>query len=258
MADPAKSAKALALADSARRGLWLERYCRTESPAAAQKISICSNLVPCFAALFADLARASVLELAPGAHLGVFRVVRELARGGMGVVYLAERDDGQYTQRVALKIVGSARVSNEVFKRERQILADLRHPNIARLVTADRFDPAGHGGDGTDRRRAAGPALPGAATGAARLNRSFLCDAVTLPWPRVLHRDLKPANVMVVPMARQLLDLHRRVDRRCRLNTLSRPVMPAGTVAWRSLMWPRHLPGGLLAYYQSLNEQRQR
>ena len=91
-------------------------------------------------ALFADLARASVVELAAGAHLGVFRVVRELARGGMGVVYLAERDDGQYTQRVALKIVGGARVSNEVFKRERQILADLRHPNIARLVDGGQDD----------------------------------------------------------------------------------------------------------------------
>ncbi|MBK8070238.1 MAG: hypothetical protein IPK27_22305 [Rhodanobacteraceae bacterium] len=84
-------------------------------------------------ALFADLVQ-SALELQAGARLGVFRVVRELGRGGMGVVYLGERDDGEYQQRVALKVVGGARVGDEVFRRERQILADLRHPHIARLV----------------------------------------------------------------------------------------------------------------------------
>lgn len=70
-------------------------------------------------ALFADLAQSGTAELTAGTRLGVFRVIRELARGGMGVVYLAERDDGHYKQRVALKIVGGARVSGEVFKRER-------------------------------------------------------------------------------------------------------------------------------------------
>lgn len=152
-------------------------------------------------ALFADLARASVVELAAGAHLGVFRVVRELARGGMGVVYLAERDDGQYTQRVALKIVGGARVSNEVFKRERQILADLRHPNIARLVDG--------GQDDSGRPWLAMELIEGARLDqhclaqrlsvAARLNLFLsVCDAVHFAHGRgVLHRDLKPANVMV-------------------------------------------------------------
>lgn len=152
-------------------------------------------------ALFADLARASEVVLQPGVRLGAFRVVRELGRGGMGVVYLAERDDGHYSQRVALKIVGSARVGDEVFKRERQILADLRHPNIARLVDG--------GQDAAGRPWLAMELIEGSRldqlcveqqlTVAARL-KLFLavCDAVHFAHGRgVLHRDLKPANVMV-------------------------------------------------------------
>ena len=56
-------------------------------------------------ALFADLLRSSDVEVAPGTRFGVFRVLRELGRGGMGAVYLAERDDGQFSQQVALKVV---------------------------------------------------------------------------------------------------------------------------------------------------------
>ncbi len=152
-------------------------------------------------ALFADLAQSGTAELAAGTRLGVFRVIRELARGGMGVVYLAERDDGHYKQRVALKIVGGARVSGEVFKRERQILADLRHPNIARLVDG--------GQDDSGRPWLAMELIEGARLDqhclsqrlpiAARLGLFLsVCDAVHFAHGRgVLHRDLKPANVMV-------------------------------------------------------------
>jgi len=71
-----------------------------------------------------------------GARIGAYRVVRELGRGGMGAVYLAERADGQFEQRVALKLVrGGGIESGELVRRflhERQILARLEHPNIAR------------------------------------------------------------------------------------------------------------------------------
>ncbi|MFN8580327.1 MAG: protein kinase [Gemmatimonadaceae bacterium] len=70
-------------------------------------------------------------------RIGPYRVIRELARGGMGVVLLAERDDGQFTQRVALKLIRHGMGSEEIharFLRERQILARLSHPNIARLL----------------------------------------------------------------------------------------------------------------------------
>jgi serine/threonine-protein kinase len=72
-----------------------------------------------------------------GTLVGPYRVLRELARGGMGAVYLAERADGQFEQRVALKLVQSRMASDEIHRRflsERQILARLHHPHIAQLL----------------------------------------------------------------------------------------------------------------------------
>ncbi|MEO7064621.1 MAG: protein kinase, partial [Dokdonella sp.] len=74
---------------------------------------------------------------AAGALIGSWRAVRELGRGGMGVVLLVERADGQFEQRAALKLIKRGMDSEAVlarFLRERQILARLSHPNIARLL----------------------------------------------------------------------------------------------------------------------------
>ena len=73
----------------------------------------------------------------PGQRIGHFRIVRRLAHGGMGTVYLAVRDDDQYQKQVAIKLVKSGEDSEFILKRflnERQILANLEHPNIARLL----------------------------------------------------------------------------------------------------------------------------
>jgi len=70
-------------------------------------------------------------------RIGPYRLVRELGRGGMGIVYLAERADGQFWQRVAVKLVQRGLHGPELrgrFEAERQILAALEHPNIARLL----------------------------------------------------------------------------------------------------------------------------
>jgi eukaryotic-like serine/threonine-protein kinase len=72
----------------------------------------------------------------PERRIGPYRVIRELGHGGMGTVYLAARDDDQYQKRVAIKVVrglDSAEVVRH-FRRERQILAGLEHPNVARLL----------------------------------------------------------------------------------------------------------------------------
>ncbi|MGH9652857.1 MAG: protein kinase domain-containing protein, partial [Bryobacteraceae bacterium] len=69
-------------------------------------------------------------------RVGPYRVIREIGRGGMGVVYLAERDDGEFRREVAIKLIQSGGRDDEfgkLFRRERQILAQLDHPNIARL-----------------------------------------------------------------------------------------------------------------------------
>ena len=75
--------------------------------------------------------------LAADQRVGPYRLVREIGRGGMGVVYLAERDDGEYRHQVALKLIKRGMDSDEILRRfryERQILANLNHPNIARLL----------------------------------------------------------------------------------------------------------------------------
>ncbi len=140
-----------------------------------------------------------------GMRVGPYRVVAEAGRGGMGAVYLAERDDDQYRRRVALKLVrrgldGDARVVRR-FVEERQILASLEHPNIARLLDG------GETADGLpyfameyvlgtpidrycDERRLSLEAR-------LRLFGS-VCEAVQYAHRRlVVHRDLKPSNILV-------------------------------------------------------------
>jgi serine/threonine-protein kinase len=70
-------------------------------------------------------------------RIGPYRAIRELGRGGMGVVYVAERADGQYEQRVAIKVIRREFGESDLrarFEAERQILAHLDHPNIGRLL----------------------------------------------------------------------------------------------------------------------------
>ena len=156
-------------------------------------------------ALFRSLvAEAGLPEsVAPGTRFGPFRVVREIGRGGMGVVFQAERDDGEFRQSVALKCMvdpGDA-LSQELFRQEREILAGLRHPCIARLLDGGRSD-AGLlwfameliEGQRIDRHcREAALSLD------ERL-RLFLdvLEAVEFAHARLLiHRDIKPGNVLV-------------------------------------------------------------
>lgn len=129
-----------------------------------------------------------------------------LGRGGMGSVYLAERSDSSFTQKVALKILRSGLNDTGMearFKSERQILADLRHPNIARLIDGGTTD------DGV-------PYLALEYVDGERIDR--WCDAHRFDIERrielfravcealqaahrslVVHRDLKPANILVTP-----------------------------------------------------------
>jgi tetratricopeptide (TPR) repeat protein/predicted Ser/Thr protein kinase len=164
-------------------------------------------------ALFKDLLRSGVEPLSPGARLGAFRVVRELGRGGMGIVYLGERDDGEFEQRVALKclygIDSETRI--ELFRRERQILAGLQHPNIARLVDGGRSD------DG--KLWFAMEWIDGERIDIYCARHQLWLEARLQLWMQVaevvqfahahlvIHRDIKPSNVVVDSEGRpKLLD----------------------------------------------------
>ncbi len=85
----------------------------------------------------------SVESAVEGQTFGVYRVVREIGYGGMGAVYLAERSDGKFEQKVALKLLKREMNTEPLrrrFQQEREILASLDHPNIARLLDAGATD----------------------------------------------------------------------------------------------------------------------
>jgi serine/threonine-protein kinase len=152
----------------------------------------------------ADRPASSSPDPMVGSELGHWRVTRVLGRGGMGTVYLAERADGQYQQQAALKVVSSGTwgpTAAERFRNERQVLARLAHPNIARLLD---------GGLALDGRPYFVMELVEGAPitewcDAHHLSvgerlRLFcvVCQAVQhAHGALVVHRDLKPANTFV-------------------------------------------------------------
>src|SRR5580658_8324154 len=77
-------------------------------------------------------------ELSPGDRIGPYRIISMIGRGGMGIVYRAQRSDDQFRQSVAIKVVRTGwGATDELFSRfraERQILAAINHPNISRLL----------------------------------------------------------------------------------------------------------------------------
>ncbi|MBZ5604387.1 MAG: hypothetical protein LAO79_18955, partial [Acidobacteriia bacterium] len=78
---------------------------------------------------------AGIHQAVSGEKFGVFRITALVGRGGMGAVYQAERDDGEISQTVAIKVIERGWLDPralERFRQERQILAGLMHPNIAR------------------------------------------------------------------------------------------------------------------------------
>jgi serine/threonine-protein kinase len=139
-----------------------------------------------------------------GEVIGAYRVVGRLGRGGMGDVFLAERADGQFEQQVALKLVRrdlAGPLLMRRFMRERQILARLQHPNIARLLDGG---VSSQGEPYFVMEYVAGASILRFSQDSrldvvARL-RLFLavCEAVQYAHSNlVLHRDLKPSNVLV-------------------------------------------------------------
>jgi len=179
-----------------------------------------------------------------GQRIGHYKILDEIAVGGMGAVYRASRDDGTYRQEVALKIVrtelggdfGTAR-----FKNERQILASLDHPNIAKILDGG---TTGEGipylvmelidglpiTDYCDRQRLTIPAR-------LELFRT-VCSAVHYAHQRlVIHRDIKPSNILVTAQGiPKLLDFGIAKI----LDPLALPEGGALTVAGTSLMTPEY------------------
>ena len=143
-------------------------------------------------------------EYLAGRRVGLYRILREIGHGGMGTVYLAERADGQYRKRVAIKLVNPHLGTEDIlrrFRNERQVLAALDHPNIARLLDGGATE------DGL-------PYLVMEYVEGVRIDT--WCDSHKLPIrdrlnlfrkicaavqyaheKQVIHRDIKPGNILV-------------------------------------------------------------
>jgi serine/threonine-protein kinase len=137
-------------------------------------------------------------------RVGVYRLIREIGHGGMSLVFLAERDDGQFTQQVALKLLRpghDSEIDQGRFRAERQILASLNHPNIARLLDGGVTD------DGL-------PYLVMELVDGEPIDRycerkslslrqrldAFVTVAEATQFAHrnlIVHRDLKPSNILV-------------------------------------------------------------
>ncbi len=151
----------------------------------------------------AVLDQTATRPIAPGDTLGVWRIAAEIGRGGMAQVFLAERNDGHFEQRAALKILQGvpSQQALTLFTRERQLLAHLAHPNIARLLD---------GGATPDQRPflvmeyVEGDHIDAHCRRAQLTADAILdlfltaCDAVAFAHRRlVIHCDLKPSNLLI-------------------------------------------------------------
>lgn len=194
------------------RSEWIARECAGDAALAAEVASLLAA---------GDDAREFVLHpqapatrmLTVGAQVGRYRLVREIASGGMGVVFEAERADGEFERHVALKVIrgrfgsdvfGSAALDADLARRflvERQHLAHLDHPHVAKLLDGGTTDD---GAPYLVMELVAGEPIVDFCERRALALRPRLelfrkvCLAVQYVHSKLIaHRDLKPSNILV-------------------------------------------------------------
>ena len=141
-----------------------------------------------------------------GARFGAYQIIREIGRGGMGTVYLAARADDEFNKQVAIKLVKRGIDTDAVLKRfrqERQILAVLDHPNIARLLDGG-TSPDGlpyfvlEYVEGKPIHTWCAERKLSVAERCALFRK--VCEPISFAHRNlVVHRDIKPGNILVTP-----------------------------------------------------------
>lgn len=151
-----------------------------------------------------DLLSEEAEESLAGRRFGVYEIIREIGRGGLGAVYLAARADDEYRKEVALKLIRRGLDTDDIlqrFRNERQILAQLDHPNIARLLDGGTSE-AGLPYFIMEYVKGE-PLLDYCATHQLNTSQRLdlfrkVCAAVSYAHQNlVIHRDLKPSNILV-------------------------------------------------------------
>ena len=189
-----------------KRAIWFSAL-RVEDPALAHQLEVLLEEHRVLSAEgFLD-DRSVEVPASPGLagqKLGVYTLVSQIGHGGMGTVWLAERNDGRFERRVAVKILNFALVGKggeERFKREGRILGRLRHPHIAELIDAG-VSPGGQPflvleyveGDHIDRYCDQNRLD---VRECVRLFLDALHAVAEAHTNLIVHRDLKPSNILV-------------------------------------------------------------
>src|ERR1041385_5541152 len=186
--------------ESVQRAQYLATACRDDVQLQAEVVS----LLAAHEQAGDFIAHPVLRESFVGSRLGHWKIVGDIGEGGMSRVCLAERDDGQFQQRAAVKILKLGMDTDVIlrhFQMERQILAGMRHENIARLLDGG-ITPGGLPyfvmehieGEPIDRYAEARSLAP-----AERLRLvQQVCAAVNYAHQRlVVHRDIKPGNILI-------------------------------------------------------------
>jgi serine/threonine-protein kinase len=191
--------------DCAQRKAFVESLRASEPEVASELAELLAAHESAAAERFLELAVLPPQPtVQPGQTLGAYRLIAEIGHGGMGNVWLAERMDGRFERKVAVKLLGmgfAGRAGEERFRREGSLLARLSHPHIARLLDAG-VTPGGR------------PYLVIEHVDGEPIDR--YCDKSTLDIEErlklfldvlaavaaahaqlIVHRDLKPSNVLV-------------------------------------------------------------
>jgi tetratricopeptide (TPR) repeat protein/predicted Ser/Thr protein kinase len=195
---------------TADQAAYIDRVCGNDADVRAEVIQLlrahhrAASILDVPATRLAPLvfSESDVLADPTPQRIGPFRVMRAIGEGGMGQVFLGNRDDGQFEQRVALKLIRHPTPALvRRFLEERRILALLEHPNIARLVdggiTPDGFPYFAMEyieGEPIDKYCESHHL----SIDDRLVLFERVCEAVSYAHQRlIIHRDLKPANILV-------------------------------------------------------------
>jgi len=193
-----------------QRQAWLDESCKDDPSLKAEVLELlrfdgeATGGVRASVQAAADELAAQTATAFIGDRIGAYRVREKIADGGMGTVFLADRDDGSFEQTVAIKVLSRHLAGADAtarFVEERNILASLEHPNIARLIDGGMLD------DGTPyivMEYVDGVTIDtwcrDNKLGIAAIIELILqiCDAVRFAHRKlVIHRDIKPGNILI-------------------------------------------------------------